>query len=341
MRPRRYSTKPANNSPAAAIEEFDEGTWEVLRAMEAETLRYSPSERQDLIWGPNGKLVPIHSVWPEDIATPPQYGTRQRRRKPARRSSPRCQDAPLLQTPLPDRSKLHAAQTSPPQMFGNPIDHFAKHFSDWAVSHMDSINNDVISLAPPEEVTPPTPDDVIEQDFFFPSASFCQPIPNDFHSKIRHYQDIFIKCKSSQSHSDFQTPPPVTLVPPPVTIAPPTAHIFSPCAPTQSQVGDDNSQFGQFEEEYTPLHTSPHPPLKTVPNRKERVWYPRLEGGASTGNCASAVAQLRRAKPQPPARPPPPVFRRAKPQPPARPPPPVFQQIADTYKTEKRLLYTY
>ncbi|XP_061838017.1 RNA-binding protein 45-like isoform X2 [Nerophis lumbriciformis] len=43
----------------ADVEEMVEGKGEVLHVMEAETLRHSPVERQDLMWGPNGKHLRV------------------------------------------------------------------------------------------------------------------------------------------------------------------------------------------------------------------------------------------------------------------------------------------
>ncbi|XP_061923185.1 uncharacterized protein LOC133663019 [Entelurus aequoreus] len=126
--------------------------------MEAETLRQFPMERQDLMWGTNGKLVPISSVWPGDVAAPPRYRTRQRGLKPSRRASLRGQDESLPQAPPPpDRSRLQAAQPS--------------SLDDVTPSTFDDTRSPGLSLSsrtqapPPVTIAPPT------AQTFFPCAT--------------------------------------------------------------------------------------------------------------------------------------------------------------------------
>ncbi|XP_061814837.1 carbohydrate sulfotransferase 12-like [Nerophis lumbriciformis] len=92
---------PAIGFPATDMDDMEEGTWEVLKAMEAEMLRHSPMERRDLRWGPNGKLVPISSVWPGNVDASLLCRKRRQRQKQSRKASTSRQEASLPPAPPP------------------------------------------------------------------------------------------------------------------------------------------------------------------------------------------------------------------------------------------------
>ncbi|XP_061891089.1 uncharacterized protein LOC133640959 [Entelurus aequoreus] len=257
---------------------MEEGRWEALGAM----------GDRDLMWGPNGKLIPISSIWSEDGAASPQSRKRRSRQRTSGKVS--GQNAARLQAPPPpggngpQPARLPQDDITAKDFFSlNSLtfDHLPstkdsvsmiKHYQNMILDIRASPSQSPRFHAPPPR-TQATPKS--QKNFFSPTQSQVQ--------KERHF---------GQFIGEEFTPLLTSLHPPQKTVPDSGERVWYPLLEGGARAGNFSGGVAQHH------HAEPQPPARPPP------------------------PVFRPAKPQPPTRPPPPVFRPAKPQPPARPPPP-------------------
>nr|XP_057915254.1 uncharacterized protein LOC131108303 [Doryrhamphus excisus] len=96
--------KPPNDDLA----ESDFWTWQILKAMEEECTKFTPEELEDMVWGPDGTLVPMAWVHPGPVDDTPAWPRHRRTSRPPPARAPRRQKVKPLSSVL-----SHQARTQP------------------------------------------------------------------------------------------------------------------------------------------------------------------------------------------------------------------------------------